>query len=48
MPVGPLHDLEHLADEVDRNGFMKQVTHAVDEDAARLLPPKGQRQLIRM
>jgi hypothetical protein len=46
VPVGFCHDVKNLLDEIIRDGFMKEVTHTIDENLTRPFPPQRESQLI--
>ena len=48
VPVSPRHRREYPAYKILRYRFVKQIAHAVDENAPRLFPLKRQIELIRM
>ena len=37
VPVGFCHDVKNLLDEIIRDGFMKEVTHTIDENLTEAL-----------
>jgi hypothetical protein len=47
MPVGPLHDVANARDVVDRNVFVKEVAHRVDENLSRAAPVQWLIELFR-
>src|SRR3972149_4199271 len=48
MPTGSAHYFEYLTNEFERNIFMKQIAHRIDEDTSWFLPGKRQFQRARM
>src|ERR1700735_5645117 len=42
MPLSPTHYREDLLDVVDRDDFMEEIAHRIDEDAPRTLPSERQ------
>ena len=44
----PLHHVEDLQDEIERDVLVEQVAHRIDEDHARLPPMQRQIEHVRM